>query len=98
MKPHEEEWKIVDGTAIRAKGFRVARFRTQVNSPVQAEKLRKLTSKDVVEADYARARLAAQAPAMARLLLKMVKEQTERDDPDYGVRAMRILSDAGVLP
>lgn len=113
MKPHEETWEIVDGTGIRSNGLRVARFKTEIRSPSQAGRLRNTSPGALVEADYARARLAAQAPAMARLLLKLEWSNANAQDgatecPDCGNGPVEghsktcdlatVLRDAGVLP
>lgn len=93
MKPHEEEWKA-DGPRVRGPSTYDGRPVTLVNF---------CPSPDLVtDHDLARAKLAAQAPAMARLLLAM-SERLWGQIYDAGPGSMsgevsRVLRDAGVIP
>ena len=98
MRPYEETWSAKEVVVARDDGKWIARF-----SPSPGE------SPDV---EAARAQLAAQAPAMARLLLEMEwaanlghntygcalcqRDPSAGHDPDCALVA--ILSAAGMLP
>lgn len=82
MKPHEEEWAAVDCEIYVAiedeEPYRMGEFFHQANGTKSPE----------------RARLAAQAPAMARML----KTIWENSGPMGAAGIERILRDAGVIP
>lgn len=99
MKAHEETWEIVDGTAIRAKGLRVARFTTEIRTPAQAARFDNSSTAGIVQANHERARLAAQAPEMARLLLRLETSPSSSHEFVSALQAIKyVLRDAGVLP
>ncbi len=66
MKPHEETWEVFEAN----KGFPAfaARTRTIAEGAYEVRVFESLSGEDD---DIERAKLAAQAPAMARLLLKI---------------------------
>jgi hypothetical protein len=93
MKVWEEEWKHFEGNLEHRNGIHVASFTPRNDEP---ESVR-----------LARARLAAQAPAMAREFLRIMEQDAEcpscnRYIPDEAHRRScllaAILRDAGVIP
>lgn len=91
LKPHEETWGA-DGTCVMMcdgpQPIAVARF--------QHAEENEAPSPDVGER---RAKLAAQAPAMARLLLRLETTPSTRDGFIQALLAIKyVLHDAGVLP
>jgi hypothetical protein len=65
VKPHEETWRVVDEPHNT---WAIVGPDSDVPFAATPDRLRSVTG-EAPEADRARARLAAQAPAMARLLL-----------------------------
>lgn len=102
MKPHEETWVAFDDGEIGVKHAGRSGALALLEWPEQADEDR--------EAKWARARLAAQAPAMARLLLKGMRPPRgdewgclgcgtwEEGAHVEGCELIKVLKDAGVLP
>jgi hypothetical protein len=90
MKPHEEEWDEFDdgeiGLKIRGTCRGIALFELDEDR----------------EPNWERARLAAQAPAMARWMLEWAKAMdamnVNGEDTTFGSGLRSILRDAGVIP
>jgi hypothetical protein len=90
MKPHEEKWTLdeVKSQFIRfGDEYSYALFKSDAPPGVDHAQLN--------EENAARARLAAQAPAMARVLLDFLDGETQSLT---ATNARQILRDAGVLP
>lgn len=82
MKPHEETW-VAEGAEILT------------GAPARAV-LAVVDREGTRESDHARARLAAQAPAMSRLLLEA---RAEIRGEGWGTENIdNVLRDAGVIP
>lgn len=94
MKPHEETWAALRNTVRCGKSEQVAVFSSD------------LPGATAIGLDTARAKLAAQAPAMARLLLENVLEgprlelRANEDGrwADFESQVRKELRAAGVIP
>ncbi len=99
MKPWEETWEAFDIDRIRAYAHgrvrEIARFAFKYTGPKDPDLESPRTAGDRVEENAARTKLAAQAPAMARLLMVM-REKAQM----FGMldQTEAVLRDAGVIP
>lgn len=94
MKPHEETWEIDEGDAYCAELDHVAGV-TVSGSPSEHVVV---TDSGVYGPTRARAKLLAQAPAMARLLLKVVSARYDGRTTFDLTDAEDVLRSAGIDP